>query len=69
MSTIDTIKRTLPILLLAGAITIVPGCASQQAAHTAGEVTADTGSAVGSVLDGVRAVIMWPFHVVGDLFS
>jgi hypothetical protein len=61
------LKRTLPILILSSTIAI--GCASQQAAHTTGEVTNDTGSAVGSVLDGVGAVVMWPFHVIGDLFS
>ena len=61
----NNFKRTLPILLLTS--TLAMGCA--QAAHTTGEVTDDTGSAVGSVLSGVGAVIMWPFHVVGDLFS
>ena len=59
------LKRALPILILTG--TLAMGCA--EAAHTSGEVTNDTGSAVGSVLDGVGAVIMWPFHVIGDLFA
>ena len=59
------LKRALPILLLTSALAM--GCA--EAAHTTGEVTNDTGNAVGSVLDGVGAVIMWPFHVIGDLFA
>jgi hypothetical protein len=62
------IKRVIPVLVLASTLTVF-GCASQQAAHTTGEVTADTGSAVGSVLGAVGAVIMWPFHVIGDMFS
>jgi hypothetical protein len=61
----NKLKRVLPILLLSSTLAI--GCA--EAAHTTGEVTNDTGSAVGSVLDGVGAVVMWPFHVIGDLFS
>jgi hypothetical protein len=63
------IKRIFPILLVAGALFIVPGCASEQAEHTTTEVTNDTGSAVGSVLDATGHVIMYPFHLVGDLFS
>ncbi len=63
----NKLKRALPIIILSSTIAI--GCASQQAARTTGEVTNDTGSAVGSVLGAVGAVIMWPFHVVGDLFS
>jgi hypothetical protein len=61
------LKRALPILILSSMLAL--GCSSQQAAHTTGEVTNDTGSAVGSVLDAVGAVIMWPFHVIGDMFS
>ena len=63
----NKLKRALPIIILS--TTIIIGCASQQAAHTTGEVTEDTGNAVGSVLGAVGAVIMWPFHVIGDLFS
>ena len=58
-------KRALPILILTS--TLAMGCAT--AANKTGEVTNDTGSAVGSVLDGVGAVVMWPFHVIGDLLS
>lgn len=61
----NNLKRTIPILLLAATLSM--GCAT--AAHKTGEVTDDTGSAVGSVLSGVGSVIMWPFHVVGDLLS
>ncbi|HXN85033.1 MAG TPA: hypothetical protein VN867_03130 [Candidatus Binataceae bacterium] len=61
-----TFKNAVSILLLSGMLAL-GSCAD--AAHTTGEVTNDTGSAVGSVLDGVGAVIMWPFHVVGDIFS
>jgi hypothetical protein len=61
----NKLNRALPIIILTSALAM--GCA--EAAHTTGEVTNDTGSAVGSVLDGVGAVVMWPFHVIGDLFS
>lgn len=69
MSTTRRVRGAIAAALLAGAIVAMPGCASQQAAHTTGEITADTGSAVGSVLHAAGAVIMWPFHVIGDLFS
>jgi len=62
------IKRMVPVLVFASTLAVF-GCASQQAAHTTGEVTSDTGSAVGSVLNAVGAVVMWPFHVIGDMFS
>lgn len=60
------IKRIAPILLVVGALFVIPGCAErvEQSAH---EVTNDTGSTVGSVLDGVGSVVMYPFHVVGDI--
>jgi hypothetical protein len=63
------IKRILPILLTAGALFVLPGCASQQAEHTTNEVTNSTSNTVGSVLGAVGSVIMYPFHLVGDLFS
>ncbi len=59
------LKRALPILVLSGILAM--GCATT--AHKTGEVTEDTGGAVGSVLGAVGAVVMWPFHVVGDLLS
>jgi hypothetical protein len=62
-------RRMFPILLVAGALFVLPGCASQQAEHTTNEVTNSTSNTVGSVLDGVGSVIMYPFHLVGDLFS
>ncbi len=68
MSTTRKVRGAVTAAILAGAIVAAPGCASQQAAHTTGEVTADTGNAVGSVLHAVGTVIMWPFHVIEDLF-
>ena len=63
------IKRILPILLTAGALFILPGCASEQVEHTTNEVTNTTANTTNSVLNGVGSVIMYPFHLVGDLFS
>ena len=57
------------MLFVAGALFMLPGCASEQAEHTTNEVTSSTSNTVGSVLDGVGSVIMYPFHLVGDLFS
>ena len=62
-------KQILPILLVAGALFATSGCASQQAEQTSNAVTNSTSNTVGSVLDGVGSVIMYPFHLVGDLFS
>ena len=63
------LKRIFPALLVASALFIVPGCASEQAEYTTNRVTNDTGSTVGSVLDATGHVVMYPFHLVGDLFS
>ncbi len=63
------LKRIMPILLTAGALFVLTGCASQQAEYTTNRVTNSTSSTVGSVLDGVGSVVMYPFHLVGDLFS
>jgi hypothetical protein len=63
------IKQVLPILLFAGALFAVSGCASQQAEYTTDRVTNSTSDTVGSVLDATGHVIMYPFHLVGDLFS
>lgn len=60
------IKRIVPIFLLTGALFVIPGCA-EHVDESANEVTNDTGSTVGSVLDGVGSVVMYPFHVVGDI--
>jgi hypothetical protein len=62
-------RRMFPILLVAGALFVLPGCASQQAEYTTNQVTNSTSDTVGSVLDGVGSVVMYPFHLVGDLFS
>ena len=62
-------RHILPILVLASVALTIPACSSQQAEHKTNEVTNQTGSAVGSVLDAVGAVVMWPFHLIGDLFS
>jgi CHASE3 domain sensor protein len=62
-------RRILRVFLVAGAVLIALGCASEQAEHTTNRVTNSTSNTVGSVLDGVGSVIMYPFHVVGDLFS
>jgi hypothetical protein len=61
------IKRIAPMLLVVGALFVVPGCA-EHAEQTTHEVTNDTSNTVGSVLGGVGSVVMYPFHVVGDLF-
>jgi hypothetical protein len=63
------LKQILPMLLVAGALFVVPGCASQQAEYTTDQVTNTTGNTVGSVLDATGHVIMYPFHLIGDLFS
>jgi hypothetical protein len=60
------IKRIVPIVLFAGALFVIPGCA-EHVDESAHEVTNDTGSTVGSVLDGVGSVVMYPFHVVSDI--
>lgn len=65
----SNLKRIFPILLVASALFIVPGCASQQAEYTTDRVTDSTSNTVGSVLDATGHVIMYPFHLVGDLFS
>jgi len=60
------IKRIVPIFLLTGALFVIPGCA-EHVDESAHEVTNDTGSTVGSVLDSAGDVIMYPFHVVADI--
>lgn len=62
-------KRILPLLLITGALFVFTGCASEQAEYTTNQVTDTTGSTVGSVLDATGSVIMYPFHLIGDLFS
>ncbi|MGC2755058.1 hypothetical protein, partial [Candidatus Binatus sp.] len=62
-------KQILPVLVVAGTLLMLSGCASQQAEYTTDRVTDSTSSTVGSVLDATGHVIMYPFHLVGDLFS
>jgi hypothetical protein len=64
-----TLRRMLPILILMSTLVAVSGCSSQQAAYKTNEVTGQTEGTVDSVLDAVGTVIMYPFHLVGDLFS
>jgi hypothetical protein len=62
-------KRLFPILLIAGTLFVFTGCASEQAEYTTNRVTNITGNTVDSVLDATGHVIMYPFHLVADLFS
>ena len=62
-------KQILPVLVVAGTLFMLSGCASQQAEYTTDRVTNSTSNTVGSVLDATGLVIMYPFHLVGDLFS
>lgn len=62
-------KQILPVLLMCGALSMAAGCASQQAERTTDNVTTTTARPVGSVLGAVGDVIMFPFHLVGALFS
>jgi hypothetical protein len=62
-------KQILPVLVVAGTLFALSGCASQQAEYTTDRVTNSTSNTVGSVLDATGHVIMYPFHLVGDLFS
>jgi hypothetical protein len=62
-------KQILPVLVVAGTLLMLSGCASQQAEYTTDRVTDSTSNTVGSVLDATGHVIMYPFHLVGDLFS
>jgi len=62
-------KRIAPILLVAATLCALSGCASEQAEYTTNRVTNTTGNTVDSVLDATGHVIMYPFHLLGDLFS
>ncbi|MHB8384611.1 MAG: hypothetical protein ACYDC3_20005 [Candidatus Binataceae bacterium] len=63
------ISSALPMLLILGAITLVPACASQQAENTTNAVTNTTADATSSLFDGIEAVVLYPFRLLGDLFS
>ncbi len=61
--------KILSIVAVAGALLVVPGCSAQQAQYKTNEVESQTGSTVDSVLDAVGSTIMYPVHLVGDLFT
>jgi len=56
--------RLIPILALCASMSAA-ACAT--AANKTDEVGNDTGSAVGSVGDGIVSVVEWPFHVIADV--
>jgi len=56
--------RLVSILALGASISLA-ACAT--AANKTDEVGNDTGSAVGSVGDGIVSVVEWPFHVIADV--
>ena len=58
------LQRLIPILALCASVG-VGACAT--AANKTDEVGSDTGSAVGSVGNGVVSVVEWPFHVIADI--
>ncbi len=62
-------NKIFPIMFVAGVLLAAPGCSTQRAEHKTNEVTAQTGGTVDSVLDAVGSVIMYPVHLVGDLFT
>lgn len=59
----------VPILLILGALTLVPACASQQAENTTNAVTNTTADTTSSLFSGIESVILYPFRLIGDLFS
>jgi acetamidase/formamidase len=62
-------NKILPIMFVAGVLLAAPGCSTRQAEYKTNEVTTQTGGTVDSVLDAAGSVIMYPVHLVGDLFS
>ena len=60
-------KRIFPILFVAGTLFLAPGCASHGHEHTTIRWRSPRSDTVGSVLNGISSVIMYPFHLVGDL--
>jgi len=63
------ISGALPVLLILGAITMVPACASQQAESTSNAVTDTTADTTSSLFGGIESVILFPFRLLGDLFA
>jgi hypothetical protein len=63
------LSSALPILLILGALTLAPACASQQAENTTNAVTNTTADTTSSLFSGIESVILYPFRLIGDLFS
>ncbi|MGH7779926.1 MAG: hypothetical protein ACREQR_08875 [Candidatus Binataceae bacterium] len=64
------ISVALPILVMLGAMTLLlPACASQQAENTTNAVTNTTADTASSLFSGIESVILFPFRLLGDLFS
>jgi hypothetical protein len=61
--------RFVPVVLTLAAITLVPACASQQAEDTTNKITDTTAQATSSVFSGLESIILYPFRLIGDLFS
>lgn len=59
------VKSRLYVPVLALCTLTFMACAT--AANKTEEVGDDTGSAVGSVGNGVVSVVEWPFHVIADI--
>ena len=60
-------RRMIPVLFAAWATAFAYGCAT--AAHKTNEVTEQTAETTGSVFSGLESVILYPFHLIGDLFQ
>jgi hypothetical protein len=63
------ILSALPLVLLLSAFTLIPACASQQAEDTTNAVTNTTADTTSSLFSGIESVILYPFRLLGDLFS
>jgi hypothetical protein len=63
-----TAPRLIPVLILA-ALLFGAGCSAQQASHKTAEASNETGSMLGSVMSGVESVVLYPFHLISDIFS
>ncbi len=64
IAVVTKLFRLLPLLALTLSMTVA-SCAT--AANKTDQVGSDTGSAVGSVGNGVVSVVEWPFHVIADI--
>jgi len=60
-----TKSQSILTVLALGMAIAAASCAT--AANKTEDVGNDTGSAVGSVGNGVVSVIEWPFHVIADI--